>query len=184
MKLKLIGQIALICGLSVCCVLSLVLSALALMPVNTVVEIRETVTVSSAPLSADESAPHEVSVSGAIRNTTEQEFLVERLEIPTVTANGQAGETITFENILLPARGTVTVAKAVVMAEECRGVGEIHATVKGESIYLRNPAEQAATVSLIPLFLTLVLAYLLVRSCKVLYYMAQEERAARAEIAE
>ena len=56
-------------------------------------------------------------------------------------------------------------------------VGEITATVNGERIFLRNPAHTSPTVALIPIAVTAVFAFFLVRSCKIRYYMMQEDRA-------
>ena len=172
-----IKQWILIAVFGVCTLFSLVISILSMVPVNTTVEIREEIRVFSSAVSASDNTAYVVEVSGAIRNSTERDLVVERLEVQTVTYGGKSGPVVVFENVELPARATVTVARTVTSEIDCNGAGEIYATVAGERSYLRNPAVQEATASLVPLFFTLVFGYLLVYACRVYRYMLEEERA-------
>ena len=176
MKKDKIKQWVLISVFGLCTLFSLVISILSMVPVNTSVEIREEIRVFSSAVNASESTAYVVEVSGAIRNSTEKDLVVERLEVQTVTVGGKAGPVVVFENVELPARATVTVARTVTSEDSCDRAGDIYATVAGETSYLRNPAAQEATASLVPLFFTLVFGYLLVYACKVYRYMLEEER--------
>ena len=122
---------------------SLLVTVLAVIPVNTKVEIREQIKVSTSRLNAASEANglYIVEFSGALRNTTDQEIVVERLVVPA-KASGK-GEPILFEvtNIEIPPKSTVTVSSSIGATEYYERVGEITATVGGEETYLRNPAE-------------------------------------------
>ena len=176
MKKQKIKQFIIIALLGIGTLFSLVVSVLAMIPVNTAVEIREEIKVSSSAVSAGENTAYVTEVSGAIRNTTDRDLVVARLEVPTESSGNGKGPVVIFENITIPARGTVTIAKTETGTVDCQRVGNIVATVGAENFYLRNPAEQAATVSLVPILFTLVLGYLLVYACRVCYYMILEER--------
>ena len=171
-------QTVLIAVFAICTLFSVFVSVLACIPVSTDVEIRETIEASASAVSAGADSAYLVEVRGALKNNTGDTLVVERLEIP-VYADGRGGETATvvIENISISPRNTVTVAKVIETATKCENVGEISATVAGEEIFLRNPAETNLTVSLIPIAVTVVFAYLLVRACKVRYYMYLEDRA-------
>ncbi|MBE6632852.1 MAG: hypothetical protein E7620_00760 [Ruminococcaceae bacterium] len=176
MNKRKIKQLILIVLLGIGTLFSLVVSVLAMIPVNTAVEIREEIKASSSAVSANEETAYITEVSGAIRNTTDRDLVVAKLEVPTVSLGGDNGPVVVFENITIPARGTITIAKTETGTVSCDRVGDIVATVGEETFYLRNPAEQAATVSLVPILFTLVLGYLLVYACRVYYYMILEER--------
>lgn len=180
MKRKIL-QLILIGALCACTLFCLGVSVLSLIPVETPVEIRERITSSSALLSSEDSA-YAITVTGAIRNNLERDVTIERLEIPTETARGNEGPVVVIENVKIPAKGTVTVSKTVTSDRICDYVGKIHATVAGETSYLRNPAEQAATVYLIPLFLTLIFGYLAYRAICVYGYMRKEPEAELTEV--
>ncbi len=174
-------QNLLIGGLGLLALFSLLITVLAVIPVNTGVEIREQIKVSTSRLNAATEANglYIVEFSGALRNTTEKDITVERLVVPA-KAMGK-GEPILFEvkNIHIPAKSTVTVSSSTGATEYYERVGEITATVEGEERYLRNPAQLELTAALIPLACTLLFTFFLVRACKVRYYMAQEAAADR-----
>ena len=173
-----IVQTCLIVVLGLCTLFSALISVLACIPVSTEVEIREEIKASASAVSAADASAYLVEVSGALKNTTGEALVIERLEIP-VSATGRGGETVTvvLEQISIPARSTVTVAKTEAMSFRGEAVGAVTATVNGEEMFLRNPAETKPTVALIPIAITAIFAFLLVRACKVRYYMLQEDRA-------
>jgi hypothetical protein len=178
MKKNRILQTVLIAVLAICTLGSAFMSILACIPVSTDVEICEIIHASASPLSAGLKPDYEVSVSGQLRNTTSKTVVVERLEIPLETEKGDASKTMVFESITIPARATAYLPDTrKIMDGDYSEVGEITAIIGGEEIFLRNPAEVSLTFSLIPLVLTLVLAFLLVRACMVRYYMYQEDLA-------
>ena len=174
MKNNRILQTVKIAVFAVCTVFSLFISILACIPVSTDVEIREMIHVSAAPLGAESDTAYQIEVSGAIKNTTGQALMVDRLEIPVKADGGES--LIVIEQIEIPARTTVTVSKPVIADVAYDRVGEIKAEVNGETMTLRNPAEMSPTVALIPIAVTVIFAFLLVRSCKVRYYMMQEDQ--------
>ena len=175
-------QTLLVVLFALCTLFSGFISVLACIPVSTDVEIRETVVASASAISAGADSAYLVEVRGALKNTTGETLVVERLEIP-VYADGRGNEraTVVIENISISPRNTVTVSKVIETATVCENVGEIVATVGGEEILLRNPAQTNLTVSLIPIAVTAVFVYLLVRACKVRYYMYIEDRADAGE---
>ncbi len=159
-----------------CTLFSAFISVLACIPVSTDVEIAETVKASAYLVHADP-AQYRVDVVGAFKNTTERDLTVERLEFVLGAEDTDGEITVAVENVTVPARNTVTVSQSAVANGEYDRVKEVVATVNGEAVSLRNPAQTSPTASLIPLALTAVFAYLTVRACKVRYYMMQEDRA-------
>ena len=175
-------QTALIAFLAVLTLGSAFVSILACIPVSTDVEICEVIQASAAPLSAGLNPDYEVDVAGALRNTTGKTIVVDRLEIPLQTESGDASHVIVIEGIVIPPRSTEYLPLTrEIMDEDYETVGEITATIGGEEIFLRNPAEVALTFSLVPIAITLLLAFFLVRACKVRYYMYQEDQARAQE---
>ncbi len=182
MKKNRITQTILIAVLAICTLGSAFMSILACLPTSTDVEIREVIHASASPLSAGLKPDYEVSVSGQLRNTTEKPVVVERLEIPLKTAKGDASKTMVIENIAIAPRSTVDLPDTrEIMDDDYDQVGEVTATIGGEEIFLRNPAEVSPTLSLIPIAITLVLAFPLARACMVRYYMYQEDQAEARE---
>lgn len=178
MKKNRILQTVLIAVFAICTLASAFMSVLACLPVSTDVEICEVVRASASPLSAGLNPDYEVSVSGQLRNTTGDTVIVERLEIPLKTEKGDETKTVVIENVQLLPRDTVYLPDVrEIMDGAYTEVGEITATIGGEEIFLRNPAEVSLTLSLIPIAITLVFAFLLVRACLVRYYMYQEDHA-------
>ena len=171
-------QTVLVAVLAICTLGSAFVSILACMPNSTDVEIRETIHASASRLSAGLNPDYQVDIMGELRNTTEKTIVVERLEIPLQTEAGDASTTVVLENIIIPARATQILPSASeIMDNAYVKVGEITATIGGEEVFLRNPAEVSLTASLIPLAITCVLGFLLVRACKTRYYMYQEDHA-------
>ena len=169
-------QTALIVVFAICTLFSAFVSVLACLPTTTDVEIRETVKASASKLSADADSIYQVEVSGALKNTTDAPIVVERFEIVLQAGKGDPDVLCVIENIEIPARATVTVAKSELVPAPYNKIGGISATVNGVSLYLRNPAQTSPTIALIPIALTAVFAFLLVRACKVRFYMYQEDR--------
>ncbi len=171
-------QTVLIAVFAVCTLASAFVSILACIPVSTDVEISETIRASASPLSAGLKPDYEVSVSGQLRNVTGDTITVERLEVPLQAKDGDNTKTLVIENIKILPRSTVYLPDTrEIMDGAYTTVGEITATIGGEEIFLRNPAEVSLTFSLIPIAVTLVFAFLLVRACMVRYYMYQEDHA-------
>ena len=174
-----VWQNLLIAALAVATALFALISVLALIPVETDVEIREEVRVSSS-LADSESGIYLISIEGALRNTTGKTVVVEKFHVPVDGFDRKTeGQTVTVEGITIPPRGTVSVAASATGTENCTKVGEVTALVNGEECYLRNPAQIDLASALIPAAITALLVFFLVRACKVRYYMAQEDKADR-----
>lgn len=169
-------QTALIVVFAICALFSAFISVLACLPTTTDVEIRETVKASASKLSAGADSVYQVEVSGALKNTTNAPIVVDRLEIVLQAGKNDSDVLCVIENIEIPARATVTVAKSELVTASYEKIDGITATFNGESLYLRNPAQTSPTLALIPLALTALFAFLLVRACKVRIYMYQEDQ--------
>jgi multidrug efflux pump subunit AcrA (membrane-fusion protein) len=176
MKKNRLLQTVLVAVFAVCTLFSAFISVLACIPVSTDVEIEETVKAYASRENAWEDT-YRIDVAGALKNTTEGDLTVERLEFILEADGVDEPVTVVAENVTIPARNTVTVSKSELANEKFDRVKEVVATVNGETLSLRNPAETSPTAALIPLAVTAVFAYLLVRACKVRYYMMQEDRA-------
>ena len=182
MKKNRFTQTILIAVLAICTLGSAFMSILACLPTSTDVEISEVIHASASPLSAGLNPDYEVGVSGQLRNTTSNTITVKRLEIPLKTEKGDASKTMVIENLTLAPRSTLYLPDTrEIMNDDYDQVGEVTATIGDEEIFLRNPAEVAPTLSLIPIAITLVLAFLLARACMVRYYMYQEDQAEAQE---
>jgi len=175
-------QNLLIAALAVLTAFCAVISVLSLIPVDDVVEIREEIRVSTSRLNAanDANGLYLVEFSGALRNTTDREITVEKLTVTAKSTGAEAPIVFTVENVVIPERTTVTVSSSMGAKELYNRVGEVTATVNGETVSLRNPAQADLGIALVPIALTLISAFFLVRSCKIRFYMAQEDRADKA----
>lgn len=172
-----LGQNLLIAGLALLTLFFALLSVLAVLPAETDVEIRETVHVSSSPLSADASSVYLVSVTGALRNTTNREITVERLTVPVENGSfvGKQTRELVQEGIVIPPFGQVSLSVTGEGLADYRYVGEVTAVWDGEEHFLRNPAEKELSSAILPVLLTVIAVFFLIRACKVRYYMAQED---------
>lgn len=176
------GQNLLIAALAVLTAFCAFISILSLIPSNTDVEIREEFRVSTSRLNAvtDGDGLYLVEFSGALRNTTDREITVEKLTVSAKSAGAEEPIVFTKENVVIPERTTVTVSSTMGAKEIYNRVGEVTVTLNGETVSLRNPAQADLGIALVPIALTLISAFFLVRSCKIRYYMAQEDRADEA----
>ena len=116
-----------------------------------------------------------------MKNNREDALTVDRLEI--VLEEHPEGEllTVVVDSITIEPRNAVTVSKSLVADGAYGRIESVSATVNGKTEMLRNSEERSLVAVLIPLAVTAVLAFLLVRSCKVRYYMMQEDRADQSE---
>ncbi len=175
------GQNLLIAALAILTAFCAFISVLSLIPVNTGVEIRDEIRISTSRLNAetDESGLYLVAFSGTLKNTTDQEITVEQLAVSAKATKTGTPILFTLESIVIPARTTVPVSGSMGASEIYDQAGEVTATIGGKAIYLRNPAQVDFGAALVPILLTLLAAFFLVRSCKIRFYMAQEDRADR-----
>ncbi len=178
MKKLHLGQNLLIAGLALLTLFFALLSVLAVLPAETDVEIHETVHVSSSPLSADKSPVYLISVSGVLRNTTNREITVERLTVPVDNGSfvGKQTKELMQEQIVIPAFGQISLSITGEGMVDYRYVREVTAVWDGEEHFLRNPAGTDLSAVILPVLLTVIAVFFLVRACKVRFYMAQEDR--------
>ena len=182
MKKLHMGQNLLIAALAVLTAFCAFISILSLLPANTGVEIREEFRVSTSRLNAvnDGDGLYLVEFNGALRNTTDREITVEKLTVSAKSTGAEVPIVFTKETVVIPARTTITVSASMGAKELYNRVGEVTVTLNGETVSLRNPAQTDLGIALVPIALTLIAAFFLVRSCKIRFYMAQEDRADEA----
>ena len=180
MKKSRVIQTVWIVVFAICTAFSAFISVLACIPESNDVEIMEAFSASASKATASGS-DYRIDVVGALKNNTEDALTVDRLKI--VLEEHPEGEllTVVVDSITIEPRNAVTVSKSRVADGAYGRIESISATVNGKTEMLRNSEERSLVAVLIPLAVTAVLAFLLVRSCKVRYYMMQEDRADRVE---
>lgn len=179
MKKLHIGQDLLIAGLAVVTLFFALLSALALFPSETDVEISETITMSVSRLNGVDEVPAQylAEATGVLRNTTSHEIVVDQLTVKAGNSEFRTSQVeLTSGQIVIPAWAEIPVSLSVQSSVYCEYVGEITAQTDGKEVYLRNPADTDLSAALVPVIVTVILAFFLVRACKIRYYMAQEDR--------
>lgn len=179
MKKLHLGQNILIACWAVLTVFFGLLSALALFPAETDVEIHETVRVTASRLNGETDVPplYLLEASGTLRNTTAEAVTVDRLTIRIGDGEFSSDKIeLKLDAVTVPAWAEVRISASEQSNVFCEYVGGITASVGGKEVYLRNPADTDLSAALVPVILTAVFAILLVRACKIRYYMAQEDR--------
>lgn len=182
MKKLHMGQNLLIAVLAIATLFFALLLVLSLIPANTDVRIQREIEVSSFEVEASETSDSEwrylVTAEGSLRNTTDQELIVERIVIPVSndSFNNDKSMELQTENIVLPPMTEVDITVQGEGDADYRFVGEVTAVVNGQELFLRNPADTELAAILVPLMLTCVFAFFTVQACRRRYYMAQEDR--------
>ena len=176
MKKDRLIQTVLVLIFAVCTVFSGFVSVLACIPSSDDIEVVEQMKASVSRASAYEEV-YRIDVSGALKNNTDELLTVDRLEFVLGSKDLDGTVTVAVENVTIAPRNIVTVAKSNVANGDYNVIKSVTATVGGDSMELRNSPKNSPTAALIPLAITVVFAFLLVRACKVRYYMMQEDRA-------
>ena len=177
MKKSRVIQTVLIAVFAICTAFSAFVSVLACIPETDDLEIAEVFSASAFKETASGSE-YRVDVVGALKNNGEETLTVERLEIVLESDYAKGELSVAVDGFTIAPRNVVTVSKSVIGDGEYARVRSVSATVDGETVVLRNlERERSLVVNLIPLAATAVFAFLLVRACKVCYYMMQEDRA-------
>ena len=180
MKKSRVTQTVLVAVLAVCTLFSCFITVLACIPVTTDIEVAEPVKAYAfRELAGDTDA--RIDVTGALKNTTDQPMTVERLEILLTDQQGEREGLFVVENLTLYPKHTLPLSYSQVMDGDYHTVKKITATVGGETVELRNTNQASLATAFIPMMITAVFAFFLVRVCKVRYYMLQEDRADRQE---
>ena len=165
MKKLHMGQNLLIAVLAIATLFFALLLVLSLIPANTDVRIQREIEVSSFEVEASETSDSEwrylVTAEGSLRNTTDQELIVERIVIPVSNDSFNNGKSMELqtENIVLPPMTEVDITVQGEGDADYRFVGEVTAVVNGQELFLRNPADTELAAILVPLMLTCVFAF-------------------------
>ena len=182
MKKLHMGQNLLIAVLAIATLLFAMLLVLSVFPSDTDVRIKQKIEVSSFLLEMPETPDSEwlyrVTASGSLRNVTSQELVVDRLTIQVTSVSSGRGSEMELqtEPIVIPPRTEVDITVQGEGNANYQYVGEVTATVNGEALFLRNPADTDLAVILLPLMLTCIFAFFTVQACRRRYYMAKEDR--------
>ena len=152
---------------------------MACIPETAELEAVETVRASASKLMADEG--YRIDVVGRVKNTTEKTLVVDELEILLTDDSGETERVLTTEKLTILPKNTVDVAVSAETDVAFDTVKQVTGLVNGETITLKNAQDVSLATALIPLIVTAVFAFFLVRACKVRYYMMQEDRADEQE---
>ena len=179
MKKNRILQTVLVAVLAACTLFFGFIGVLACIPETAELEAVETVRASASKLMADEG--YRIDVVGRVKNTTEKTLVVEGLEILLTDDSGETERVLTTEKLTILPKNTVDVAVSAETDVAFDTVKQVTGLVNGETITLKNAQDVSLATALIPLIVTAVFAFFLVRACKVRYYMMQEDRADEQE---
>ena len=179
MKKNRILQTILVAVLAACTLFFGFIGVLACIPETAELEAVETVRASASKLMADEG--YRIDVVGRVKNTTEKTLVVDGLEILLTDDSGETERVLTTEKLTILPKNTVDVAVSAETDVAFDTVKQVTGLVNGETITLKNAQDVSLATALIPLIVTAVFAFFLVRACKVRYYMMQEDRADEQE---
>ena len=179
MKKNRILQTVLVAVLAACTLFFGFIGVLACIPETAELEAVETVRASASKLMADEG--YRIDVVGRVKNTTEKTLVVDGLEILLTDDSGETERVLTTEKLTILPKNTVDVAVSAETDVAFDTVKQVTGLVNGETITLKNAQDVSLATALIPLIVTAVFAFFLVRACKVRYYMMQEDRADEQE---
>lgn len=179
MKKNRILQTVLVAVLAACTLFFGFIGVLACIPETAELEAVETIHASASKLMADEG--YRIDVVGRVKNTTEKTLVVDGLEILLTDDSGETERVLTTEKLTILPKNTVDVAVSAETDVAFDTVKQVTGLVNGETITLKNTQDVSLATALIPLIVTAVFAFFLVRACKVRYYMMQEDRADEQE---
>ena len=179
MKKNRILQTVLVAVLAACTLFFGFIGVLACIPETAELEAVETVRASASKLMADEG--YRIDVVGRVKNTTEKTLVVDELKILLTDDSGETERVLTTEKLTILPKNTVDVAVSAETDVAFDTVKQVTGLVNGETITLKNAQDVSLATALIPLIVTAVFAFFLVRACKVRYYMMQEDRADEQE---
>lgn len=175
MRKSRVMQTALIAILAVCTLFFGFISVLACMPETADLEAVEPIRASASKVMADEG--YLIAAVGSLKNTTERTLIAERLEIFLTDDKGEGEQILVKENLAVLPKHTVDVSMTAPSDEALHVVKQVRVLMDGEYVTLRNVPQTSLAMAMIPLIITAVFAFFLVRACKVRYYMMQEDRA-------
>lgn len=143
------------------------------------IAVKEQIKVSSAALSSAEDAEKEYlcQISGVLFNTSDEGVRIDHVTV--AVSDGETRKGLVMEGFYLPARTEQMLAGGLESAVEYDRVTDVYVTVNGEEIRLANQSLGGDTFGWVPvlyLALLLVAVLLLIRACKIRYYLHQESR--------
>ncbi len=149
---------------------SLFLTVLSLIPQKDGLTVREEISVTSAPLNADNRV-WQIEARGLLRNTSDKTITVEK-----ITVTGDNGIILEqTEQFTLTARADYNLAIGTEATEEFDGTPVVTAVVNGKEITLRNAVNTPLLATVFPLALAILAGYLAYRSVLVYRCLLQEK---------
>ena len=172
-------QTALVVALAACTLFFGFIGVLACIPETAELEAVEPISASASKLMADEG--YRIDVVGRVKNTTDKPLIVDCMEVLLTDAQEEKEMFLTTESLTILPKNMVDVDISVEADDAFQTVKQVNVVVNGDSFALKNTQDMSLATALIPLVLTAIFAFFLVRACKVLYYMVQEARADEAD---
>ena len=172
-------QTALVVALAACTLFFGCIGVLACIPETAELEAVEPISASASKLMADEG--YRIDVVGRVKNTTDKPLIVDCMEVLLTDAQEEKEMLLTTESLTILPKNMVDVDISVEADDAFQTVKQVNVVVSGDSFALKNTQDMSLATALIPLVLTAIFAFFLVRACKVLYYMVQEARADEAD---
>lgn len=172
-------QTALVVALAACTLFFGFIGVLACIPETAELEAVEPISASASKLMADEG--YRIDVVGRVKNTTDKPLIVDCMEVLLTDAQEEKEMLLTTESLTILPKNMVDVDISVEADDAFQTVKQVNVVVNGDSFALKNTQDMSLATALIPLVLTAIFAFFLVRACKVLYYMVQEARADEAD---
>ncbi len=144
---------------------------------NGQIAVKEQIKVSAASLSSAEDAEKEYlcQLSGALINTSDEGVRIDNVTV--AVSDGESRKGLVIEGFYLPARTEQTIAGSLESTVEYDRVTDVYVTVNGQEIRLANQSLGGDTLGWVPvLYLALLVGavLLLIRACKIRYYLHQE----------
>ena len=179
MKKSRVLQTVLISVLAACTLFFGFISVMACIPEPADVEITEPIGASASRVSLE--SGYHIEVTGRLKNITDKPMTDARIEILLTNQAGEGELTLVMENQALYPKHELDVKTYQLSDKAYDVIKQVRITAGGEEIVAREVSQNLLASALIPVLVTAVFAFFLVRACRVRYYMMQEDRAERSE---
>ena len=156
--------------------LLIVLMLLEMLPQRgTGLEMKKQVTVSSALVSVS-SKDYVSAVNGTLYNPTDDTIVVDSLSV--TVGDGRTDRKITFQGFTMPPRTEKELSQGWVGMVEYDRVLNVKVTIDGDETQLFNNSVKTGIGGAVIFFLVLLIpvALMLIRACKIRYYLYQESK--------
>ena len=169
------GKIALFGALALLLVLLLMIELFS--GTDGALEVKEQIRISASSLSGAEEEEKEYlcQLSGVLINSSDEGIRIDHVTV--AVSDGEIRKGLVLEGFYLPARTEQAIAGSLTGATEYNRVTDVYVTVNGEEIRLTNESLGEQSLGWVPvLYLVLLagVALLIVRACKIRYYLHQE----------